>query len=196
MTDTTALDHPLVRDYLRRLDRATKALPPDERRDVREGIRGHLVDALAGASGEADIRNVLEALGEPEEIVPQSALPPVRRRGALEIAAVILLAVGSFMLPIVGWFIGVVLLWVSTAWTTGQKVLGTLIWPGGLAAPLLLAVVPLRAATCATEGTMTVCEEAGAFSHVVGFFVFALALLAPIAVAVYLLRTADRTRHA
>jgi hypothetical protein len=37
-----------------------------------------------------------------------------------------------------GWLIGLVLLRTSPSWTAGEKSLATLVWPGGLAAPLLL----------------------------------------------------------
>jgi hypothetical protein len=60
--------------------------------------------------------------------------------GVQEIIAVILLLIGGFLAGI-GWVVGVVLLWSSPRWRTSDKVLGTLIWPGGLALPALALVV-------------------------------------------------------
>ena len=42
-----------------------------------------------------------------------------------------LLLIGAF-LAVVGWVVGVVLLWRSRVWTLRDKLIGTLLWPGGL----------------------------------------------------------------
>ena len=42
----TALDHPLVRDYLRDLDQALAALPPEQASELTEQITAHLDEAL------------------------------------------------------------------------------------------------------------------------------------------------------
>jgi hypothetical protein len=72
----------------------------------------------AGAADEATVRNVLERLGPPEEIVA-AAGPAQRRSGRLELAAMIALAI-----PFLGWFIGVVLVGASRAWTGREKAVG------------------------------------------------------------------------
>lgn len=218
-----ALDHPAVARYLARLDAATSHLPMDERMEIGEGIRSHLITALAEVQTEAEVLTALDALGDPEEIVSppmeraswptesRVALPPppVRSaRGALEIAAVILLLVGAFIVPFIGWFVGVVLLWVSKAWTTPEKVLGTLVLPGGLAvAPALIFLVPFAAETCAgttttagviagtttTTGVMTFgpgCSGGLPLWATIVVLVFVVA--APIISTVYLLRAAGR----
>jgi len=43
----------------------------------------------------------------------------------------------------VGWFVGVVMLWSSPIWRTRDKVLGTLLIPGGLPYGLLMALFGL-----------------------------------------------------
>lgn len=53
-----------------------------------------------------------------------------------EVGALILLPFGGVVL-LVGWFAGVILLWVSDAWTTRDKVIGTLLLPGGVVGPYL-----------------------------------------------------------
>ncbi|WP_327633646.1 hypothetical protein OHB24_27045 [Kribbella sp. NBC_00482] len=47
--------------------------------------------------------------------------------------ALVLLAVGPFLL-VIGWLIGVWLLWTSNRWSTVWKLVGTLAWPVGWAA--------------------------------------------------------------
>jgi hypothetical protein len=60
-----------------------------------------------------------------------------RRRGPQETAAIVLLLLGGFLWG-VGWLAGVVLLWLSDAWSPRDKLLGTLVVPCGLALPLLV----------------------------------------------------------
>ena len=195
-----ALDHPLVRDYLRRLEQATFGMPPDERADIHEGIRAHLLEALSESSSDADVRNALETLGDPYDIVGSAPAPAsASRRGALEVAAVVLLLIGAFIVPVVGWIVGVVLLWSSRAWTVGQKLLGTFVLPGGMAGVLLVWVLPARwpSQACTTvtgEGMQgaTLCAADSAAPPWLVIPVAVVLLLAPIVTAVYLLRTAAR----
>ena len=65
------LEHPVVADYLRRLDVAGAALAPGRREELAGEIRGHICEALgaAGRDDEATVRGVLDRLGEPEDIV-------------------------------------------------------------------------------------------------------------------------------
>ena len=55
---------------------------------------------------------------------------------AYSVAAVLLLVAGGFVLPVVGWFAGVVMLWAGPRWGAAEKWLGTLVWPAVLALPL------------------------------------------------------------
>jgi hypothetical protein len=58
---------------------------------------------------------------------------------------------GGFLLPIIGWVLGVILLWASRVWSTREKLIGTLLVPGGLSAVLFLAVFG-SGATCTGSG--------------------------------------------
>jgi hypothetical protein len=49
-----------------------------------------------------------------------------------EVGAILLLPIGGVILPVIGWIVGVVLLWLSPRWSRGDKVIGTLVLPGGL----------------------------------------------------------------
>jgi uncharacterized membrane protein len=66
----TTTENPTVRSYLMRLEAALAHLPADERSQIVDGIEEHVVAALAelDAPTEADVRNVLAKLGDPEAI--------------------------------------------------------------------------------------------------------------------------------
>jgi hypothetical protein len=87
------------------------------------------------------VRNVLERLGEPAEIAAEARerFGVYRPRTTWrEVGALILLPFGGVVIPFVGWFVGVVLLWVSDAWTARDKLIGTLVIPGGVVVPFFL----------------------------------------------------------
>ena len=131
-------DDQLVAAYLRRLRRAARGLPRARRNELLDEIANHV--AQARAAGAAPLRDVLGGLGDPEEIA--AAAGPVRgaRLGGVEAAAIALLLFGGFIF-LVGWFAGLILLWISPRWRWPDKLLGTLVWPGGYAAVLLLGML-------------------------------------------------------
>ena len=135
----------LIEDYLERLRAASWQLPPDRQAELVGGIREHIGDAqAAGATSEVEILSLLDRLGSPEEIAQSAAsedgLSPsaqypvmvARRSMAREIWAVLLLTIGGLVVPVIGWFAGVALLWTSNRWTLKDKLLGTLVVPGGM----------------------------------------------------------------
>jgi hypothetical protein len=69
----TALEHPLVRDYLRDLDQALAALPADQAAELREQIAAHLDDALPPGANDQDITLALHQLGAPAELAAEAA---------------------------------------------------------------------------------------------------------------------------
>jgi hypothetical protein len=48
-----------------------------------------------------------------------------------EWSTIVLLMLGAFFVGI-GWVVGVVALWRSRVWTVPEKLIGTLLWPGGV----------------------------------------------------------------
>jgi len=143
----------LIRDYLGRLQAASWPLPAGRRAELSGEVAEHIEAALAeaGRRDEVTVRNVLERLGPPEEIVaaeaggepdhttiimgaaqaPAAAASPW---GAVEIMAILFLTAGAVFIPIVGPVIGLVFTAGSGRWTTRQKL---------VASTIVLASLPL-----------------------------------------------------
>jgi uncharacterized membrane protein len=182
----------IVADYLDRLDAALTGIPRTGRQEVLDDIETHIAEARAelAPDDEAAVRNLLERLGDPSEIAAEARERfGVRRPRTTwrEIGALILLPFGGLVIPFVGWFVGVVLLWVSDAWTARDKLIGTLVVPGGLILPgWLLVQVGTGSSVCGgpAEGP-TVCTGGGG-STIWPNVIFALLIAAPLVVDGYL----------
>lgn len=189
----TALEDPAVRAYLADLRHALADRSPEERELVIDGVRQHIADATADGAGPADVQRVLDGLGDPAAIAAESApedgdagprgqepgAPFLERRGGAWLT-VLTLVFGGFVVPVLGWVVGVVLLWSSRGWNRTEQLIGTLAAPVGI---LLAAGVVLLLGLLAdggSTGTLT-----GAHLLVLGAFV--LAPLLQVAAAVYLL---------
>ena len=191
-------DDQLAAEYLKRLRRATSGLPRARRRELLEAIQAHIAEARA--AGAVPLRDVLDDLGEPGEIAAAADGDMSAGVGGHQIAAVVLLLAGGAVF-FIGWFAGVALLWTSDRWRWYDKLLGTLVWPGGLAG---VAVYGALFAT-SSGGSSQVCSGvAGQAAHCVTqgggglpdwlrIFLVVLIVAAPIAVAIRLLRQARRT---
>ena len=69
--------HPLAEEYLARLRRAASRLPRSQRAELMEELTAHVDAAAREAGGDADLRNMLDDLGDPDDIVA-AALPAAR----------------------------------------------------------------------------------------------------------------------
>lgn len=100
-----------------------------------------------------------------------------------------LLLIGAIAGTAIGWG----LLWSSATWTTPEKLLGSLVWPGGFVTPFVVQslVTSVCTETTGPGGTEVACEGFS-LPLVVGIPTAILVWLAPIAVGVFLLRQADR----
>ena len=88
-----------------------------------------------------------------------------------------MLTVGSFLLGI-GWLIGVVLLWSSRRWRVGEKLLMTLVVPGGPGLlPVIGVFVPAQVCTSIDGGPETC--SGFAFPVAVGIPLFIVSLIGP-----------------
>ncbi len=184
-------DDQLAAAYLQRLRRAARGLPRARRKELLDEIADHI--AQARAAGAAPLRDVLGELGDPGEIA--AAAGPVRdaRLGGAEAAAIALLLFGGFIF-LIGWFAGLVLLWISPRWRWPDKLLGTLVWPGGYAAVLLAGLTASSGGEACTGGAgrPTVCTGAGGMPGWLGVLLLVTTVLAPAAMAIRLVRSARR----
>lgn len=141
---TTPID-PRVEAYLRQLDFALSPLPWEQRNEIFTDISEHIERELAATGGDPDaVDDVLRRVGDPHAIAVEAGAPPapvvhVRRAGrGVEIAAVLLISAGSFLIPFLGWIVGVALLWASRRFSRADKLIGTLVPPFGFFAPFFL----------------------------------------------------------
>jgi len=216
--DSDAVGQQLVNDYLARLTAAGWGLSPARREELVAEVREHIDEAsrvgrAEGHLGEAEVRNVLDRLGEPEEIAraaieqespapqaPQPSQPTPQSTNLRDISTVLLLMFGGLLLGI-GWVVGVALLWSSPRWQTRDKWLATLVWPFGYAGVFILGGAMAFVSTSASVCTSSPAVRAGAPVHEtctesgfslpgwVGFLIFLVIVIAPVLVAVRLLRT-------
>jgi uncharacterized membrane protein len=102
---TTSARHPLVEDYLHDLERCAARLPRHQRDELVEEVREHLDAGLTEATSDAEIRNLLDSLGTPDEIVeeaaPRSSMEGPTGQLALGfgIASLLLLIFGIYAIP-------------------------------------------------------------------------------------------------
>lgn len=149
----------IISAYLARLDSALASVPAPRRQELADELQAHIAEARSRLQNEsdADLLNILDRLGDPAEMAAaeidpvQSTPPGPARSRALEIAAIVLL--------VLFWPVGVILLWMSDAWTRRQKLIGTLVPPGGYVGALVLG--PLLALGTLGVACNTVTDSAG-----------------------------------
>jgi uncharacterized membrane protein len=145
----------LVQEYLGRMKVASGRLAVDRRTELIDEVGEHIAAALAEADrrDEATVRNILDRLGQPEDIIAAEVDPDEKTPGlvtqvasttaagsswgAVEVVALLLLSVGAVLLPFVGPLLGLVLVWLSNAWSQRQKVVASAIILILLAIPVL-----------------------------------------------------------
>lgn len=173
MTQTAA--DTLREDYLVRLDEAMRGLPHGVASDIRGGIVEELegLDADETAARIAQLGDPVAIAREAQDEVPSPpalvvaapvAAPPAPRpattttRG-FAIAAALTLSFGGIVLPVVGWFVGAVLVSLSSLWKTGEKAVAIAVpfVVGALSLLLLMTMAGFSAweATGSSSGTGT-----------------------------------------
>ena len=171
--------NPLAEDYLARLDAAARVLPDQDSEDLVTELRGHLEAGLSEAASDADVRNLLQDLGSPDDIVSAAALeseagstrspssrllaaPPPRQWGTVEIVAVLGLTAGTLVIPFIGPVIGLCFVWASTQWTRREKAVATAL------ALLPLIALALGAAVVMRSGPGAEVPDSPVSQHIVG----------------------------
>lgn len=171
-------DAPVAPDASARLEADTATMPPTTG-PTSGGVRGRDITAI-----------LLVVFGAVGGALIFAFLPPV-----MPVAAI-----GAYLT-------GVVLLWSSTSWTGGEKLFASLVWPGGVAAPLLLGVTGAQVCMSETSGgeietpSGEIVERAGevvtdctgfAFHPAIGIPLFVVLIAAPIVIGMVLLARASR----
>lgn len=150
MTDATLV--PAARDYLDRLDVALAGIDASTRADILSGVR----EVLIGRDADAVAARIRE-LGDPDFIAAEARAVPVAAEASpdgtsrarrpepagLAIVAAVLVMIGGALVPVLGAVVGYVLVWISTVWTTRQKLIATLV-PVASAVALALVLVAMR----------------------------------------------------
>jgi hypothetical protein len=108
---------------------------------------------------------------------------------------VFLILVGGVLVPVAGWVVGAVMLLTSRRWTVRDKLVGLLVWPGGLALAVGLVVF------APTQQCVYVDDSAGhhtgagectgtAIPAWLGVPLLVLAIIGPLVTAIHLARRA------
>jgi hypothetical protein len=194
----------LVDQYLAELRAALRDMPRKQREELIADVSSHLEATIPLGAADADVLNALDRFGDPEQIAEAERERlglDEPRAGWLEWLAIPLLLVGGVVVPVLGWILGAVFLWLSRCWTLRDKLVGTLIVPGGLLPALYFVLAAGSVETCTsvtnTQGATVTQHCTGGHSTVgqVALIVaWAVLALAPIATAIYLGRRLPRRR--
>jgi hypothetical protein len=184
----------LLDEYLRQLGRAARKLPVRKRQLFLAEVADRIDDELQ-ASDDLDpdvMRGVLRRVGDPEALV-RSRDRAADWPAAQELATVLALLAAGVVLPFVGWFVAVAMLWASPRWRLQDKLLGTLIWPGGLGGLALVCWLFVPAYLRNAWPTVVFAGAGSILESLIPWLVLmAVAGVPPVLVAVRLLRSARR----
>ena len=181
----------LVAQYLKDLEHALRPLSAGRRRQIVADVAAHIAEARArlAVDDEVGVRQVLERVGDPGRIAEEAGATVAPSAPGADAWVPWLLLFGAFAFG-VGWVVGAVLLWNSRAWSLRQKLLGTLVWPGGLVLPMMVLGMPGGSTFCSGgSGQPIRCVTTGYhLPLVVGIPLLMVLMLAPVVTAVYLNR--------
>ena len=178
----------LVDDYLRELDRSLAGLPRAQRKEIVSEIEEHIDDQLAELGStptDTETRNLLDRVGEPHLLALDArdrfdiGSPQPRWT---DYVALVLLPIGGLLIPVLGWLAGVAFLWSSKVWSDRDKLLGTLIVPGGLLLPAVLSLAAIEP------------ENSDSSSTLVGLALI-VGVIGPCVMVIYLARRLARARQ-
>ena len=215
---------PEVRSYLAAIQARLAQLPAEQSEEILFGVREHIAEALE--RGGQSTAEILAGLGSPDDIAaglagsdmdgsgahdfakpfpsaqfppgaPQKQLPAHRYQSSTlwVVATAILLPFGAFLAGI-GWLFGVGGLWMGTRWKTWEKVVGTVVLPGGLFGSMYLLVTGVWESSGSASGVSVTSTDGNTpptFDSVepvvpmLPTVAAIIVILLPIAVAVYLL---------
>jgi hypothetical protein len=137
----------IVANYLERLEACLHGLPAHRRRELFDEIREHISEARKALDpdDEVGLRAILKAVGDPGAIAEEAlGAAPIKAPSRSDPLVPWLVLLGGLLFGI-GWLVGIVLLWSSATWRLRDKLLATLIVPGGLLFPALFLSIILSA---------------------------------------------------
>lgn len=194
----------VLSEYLGRLEEALAPLPFARRRQLLEEITDHIEHARQGLDpdDEVGLLAILDAVGDPETIAEEELdispyAPTSVRSDRWDRLVPWMVLFGGFVFG-VGWLVGIAMLWTSAAWRIRDKLLATLIVPGGLLLPVLLIATPAGSGSCSLYGgpgipTVNHCTTSGLILPLpAGIAVLVVTVIGPILVAVHLNRVRQR----
>src|SRR5690554_2732990 len=125
----------VVRSYLSQLREALAELPAEVRDEIVAGVR----EELAGLNAAAAAARI-ETLGDPEFIAAEALAETTNVASAatsqgdsesreprwLSVVAAPLVAFGGVVIPVIGWVVGLALMWMSKTWRASDKWIATL----------------------------------------------------------------------
>ena len=167
MTDQ---QHPLVTDFLARLQtEAAVRLPADRAGELVADLRGHLRESIATDATEADVRNAVDRIGTPTDLVDDavgSALAyggspapnPGNRREMAALAMLVLSVIIAIAVPVAALLLiaGLILVFMSTRWRGSDKALALAVYTLlGMPTVVIVALVPMAAKSITCTGTIT-----------------------------------------
>jgi uncharacterized membrane protein len=141
----------VVRTYLAQLDASLAGIPRDVALDIRSEIEEELT-GLDASTASARIEELgdpafiaaeaREAAGaEPLPVMVDQAPPSLTSSRGFVITAALLVAIGGFVVPFVGWVVGIVMMWMSGVWRPWEKLVATLAGPVILGVSFLVTMV-------------------------------------------------------
>lgn len=163
------IEAPEVRNYLAAIEARLAQLPTEQSEEIMFGVREHIAEAIE--RGGQSTAEILAGLGSPDDIaagvaapdvqapgysqapipgqqIPQSAPAPRHQASTLWVVATTILLPFGILLAGVGWLFGVAGLWMGTRWKVWEKVMGTVLLPGGIVGAQILSRLITLPPTC------------------------------------------------
>lgn len=160
------IDIPEIESYLSALEARLANLPADQSEEIMFGVREHIAEALE--RGNQSAAQVLASLGSPDDILAglqepgiqhplldqqykqpmhqpttkQAERPGYQSSTLWVVATAILLPFGIFLAG-VGYLFGLAGLWMGTRWRVWEKIMGTVLLPGGFLGAMYISFLPI-----------------------------------------------------
>ena len=196
-----ATDSPEVGNYLAALEARLIHLPADQSEEILFGVREHIAEAMA--RGSQSTAEVIASLGSPDDVLTgyladtpppvlqQPIAPPTAPQNYQSstlwvVATVILLPFGVFLAGI-GYLFGLAGLWMGKRWKLWEKIMGTLLFPGGMLGAFYATFMPFWVAPVSVRGDTAEATISNPVLPGMGLIAGVAMMCLPIIVAVYLL---------